>query len=67
MFLKQALSHIIVSQNGSCVVTLHKNTQIRVHESGHATVKYFTETAKFKRFLKITLSHIFLSESGSFQ
>ena len=67
MFLKQTLSHIIVSQNGSCVVTLHKNTQIRVPESGHATVKYFTETAKFKRFLKITLSHIFLSESGSFQ
>ena len=67
MFLKQTLSHIIVSQNGSCVVTLHKNTQIRDPESGHATFKYFTETAKFKRFLKITLSHIFLSESGSFQ
>ena len=53
MFLKQTLSHIIVSQNGSYVVTLHKNTQIRVPESGHATVKYFTETAKFKGFLKL--------------
>ena len=61
MFLKQALSHIFISQNDSCVLTLYKNTQIRVLQSGHATVKYFTETVEFKRFLKIMLSHIFLS------
>ena len=44
-----------------CVSKLHKNTQIRVSESGHATVKYFAEIAEFKMFLKITLSHVFLS------
>ena len=42
-------------------MTLYKNTLIRVIESGHATVKYFTEIAEFKIFLKTTLSHIFLS------
>ena len=40
MFLKQTLSHIFVSQNGSCVLALYKNTQIRVPEPGHAIVKY---------------------------
>ena len=53
MFLKQALSHIFISQNDSCVLTLYKNTQIRVLQSGHATVKYFTKTVEFlKRFFK---------------
>ena len=62
MFLKQTLSHNFVSYNGSCVLTLYKNTQARAStEPGHATVKYFTETVEFKRFLNITLSHVFLS------
>ena len=61
MFLKQTMSHIFVFQNGSCVLTFHKNTQIRVPKSGHATVKYFTEILEFKMFLKVTLSHIFLT------
>ena len=42
-------------------VTLHKNTQVCVPQSLHATVKYFTETVEFKKFLKIKLSHILLS------
>ena len=58
MFLKQTLSHIFVSKNG--LLTLYKNTQIRVLNSGHATVKYFTEIVEFKMFLKTTLSHILL-------
>ena len=61
MFLKQTLSHIFVSSNDFCVLTLHKNAQIRVSASGHATVKYFTEIVEFKKVIKITLSHIFLS------
>ena len=50
------MPHIFASQNGSCVLTLYKNTQIRVYESGHATVKRLTEIVKFKMLLKITLS-----------
>ena len=38
-----------------------KQTQIRILESGHATVKYFIEILELKRFVKTTLSHIFLS------
>ena len=38
---------------------MYKNIQIRVPESGHAAGKYFTETVKFERFLKIKLSNIF--------
>ena len=56
---------MFVSLNGSCVLTLYKNTQICDPEHGHATVKHFTEIVEFKRFVKVTLSHIFLSESGS--
>ena len=52
------MSNIFLSQNGSCVLTLYKSTQIRIPESRHATVKYFTEIMEFKRFLKTTLSHI---------
>ena len=63
MFLKQTLSHIFVSYNDSCVLTLFKDTKIRVLESGHATVKYFIEIVERKMFLKTTLSHIFLSGS----
>ena len=43
MFLKQTLFHIFDSSN---VLKLYKNTQIGVSESGHATVKYFTEIAE---------------------
>ena len=50
------MPHIFASQNGSCVLTLYKNTQIRVYESGHATVKRLTEIVKFKMLPKITLS-----------
>ena len=49
------------------MLTLYKNIQIRVPVPGYFTVKYFTETVEFEKFLKITLSHIFLSESGSYQ
>ena len=38
-----------------------KDIQIGVLESGHAAAKNFNETVEFKMFLKITLSHIFLS------
>ena len=61
MFLKQALSHIFIYQNGSCVSTLYKNTQTRAPESSHDTIIPFIETLEFKRFLKVTLSHILLS------
>ena len=53
MFHKQTRSHIFVSSNGSCVLTFHKNTEIRISESGDAKVKYFTEIAEFKMFLKL--------------
>ena len=33
--------------SSSCVLTLYKYIQIRVPESGHATVKYFIVTLKF--------------------
>ena len=46
---------------------MYKNTQIRVPEPRQAQVKYFTETVEFKRFLKIKLYHIFLSQSDSCQ
>ena len=49
------------------MLTLYKNIQIRVPVPGHATVKNFTETVEFKKFLKIALSHILLSQSGSYQ
>ena len=58
MFLKQILSHIFVSENGSCVLTSYQNTQIRVPQTGRTIVKYFT--VESKRFLKIALSHISL-------
>ena len=58
MFYNQTLPHIFASQNGSCLLTLYKNTQIRVYESGHATVKRLTEIVKFKILLKITLSQL---------
>ena len=35
--------------------------QNRAPESGHATVKHFTETVEFKRFVKVKLFHTFLS------
>ena len=41
-------------------MTLYKNIQIRVSESGHATVKYFIEILKFWMFLKQALSHTFV-------
>ena len=56
VFVKQTLSHIFDSQNGSCVLKLNKNTQTRFSESGPPTVKYFTEIVAFKMFLKTTLS-----------
>ena len=53
MFLKQALCHIFVSQNGSCVLTLHRNTQICVPLSDQAAVIYFSETVitSFSKYL----------------
>ena len=60
-YLLNRLSHIFLSENNSCVVTLNKNIQICVPESGHATVKYFIEILNFWMFLKQTLSHIFVS------
>ena len=36
-------------------------TQIRVPKPGQAAVKYFTETAELKMFLKIKLFHVFFS------
>ena len=60
MFLKQTLPQIFVSWNGACLLTLYKSTQTPVPESGHTTVKCFTETLEFKNFLKIRLSYIFL-------
>ena len=62
MFLKQTLSHVFDSQNGSCVLALYKNAQLRVPESGHATVKYFIEMVKFKRFLKTMLSIVLINK-----
>ena len=47
--------------NGSFVLTLYENIQIRVTEFGHATVKYFIEIWKLSMFLKQTLSQIFVS------
>ena len=41
-------------------MALYNNTQIHVPESGHATVKYFTEIVDFKMFLKIKLFDSFL-------
>ena len=65
MFLKQALSHIFLSWNSSCILPLYKCIQIRVSESGHATVKYFTEIVEFKMFLKTAFYYIFLSYSAN--
>ena len=53
MFHKQTRSHIFVSSNDFSVLTFHKNTEIRVSESGHAKAKYFTEIVEFKMFLKL--------------
>ena len=63
-YLLNRLFHIFLSENNSFVVTLNKNIQICVPESGHATVKYFIEILNFWMFLKQTLSHIFVSENG---
>ena len=41
--------------------------QIRLPESGHMTVKYLTETVEIKKFLKIKLSNIFLSNNSSYK
>ena len=46
-------------------MTLCKNARIRVPESGHATVKYFTEIVEFKMFLKTAFYYIFLSYSAN--
>ena len=45
MFHKKTLSHIFFPKMVVFVLTLYKNTQTRVSESGNVTVKYFTETA----------------------
>ena len=55
------MSHILVSSNDFCVLTLYKNTQTCLPEPDHGTVKYFTESVEFKRFLKFILPHILLS------
>ena len=47
------------------MLTLYKNIQTRVPESGHAKMKYFIEILKFLIFLKPTLSNIFVSENVS--
>ena len=60
MFLNQTLSQIFVSWNSACLLTLYKSIQTRVPESGHTTVKYFTEMLEFNNFLKIRLSYISL-------
>ena len=52
---------MFVFENGSFVLTLYENIQIRVTEFGHATVKYFIEIWKLSMFLKQTLSQIFVS------
>ena len=46
--------------NGSFVLTLYENIQIRVTEFGHATVKYFIEIWKLSMFLKNRLCPKFL-------
>ena len=48
--------HFVLFKNGSCLLTLYKNTQICVPESGHAAVKYFTETVNSKGVLKLSCS-----------
>ena len=35
------------------ILIFHKNIQIRVPDSGNATVKYFIESLKFRMFLKM--------------
>ena len=54
MFLKQALSHIFVSLDGSCVWKFYKNTQICVPQSSHSTKKIFQWNFEIQKvFLKV--------------